>query len=108
MGEGPGVSIPMALKKAGMTIDDMDVFEINEAFAAQVLSNLRLMKLDRSKLNLHGGAIALGHPTGCSGTRIQITGYNVLRRLDKEWLALVFVVVAESPVPWLYSERTNI
>lgn len=86
MGEGPGISMPMALKKAGMTINDMDVIEINEAFAAQVISNERLLKLDRSKLNLHGGAIALGHPTGCSGVRIQITGYNVLRRLDKEFL----------------------
>lgn len=87
MGEGPGISIPVALKRAGMTLGDIDVFEINEAFAAQVLSNLRLMNLDPEKVNLHGGAIALGHPTGCSGTRIQITGYNVLRRLDKEWLA---------------------
>lgn len=88
MGEGPGVSIPMALKKAGMTLDDMDAIEINEAFAAQILANERLLKFDRNKLNLHGGAIALGHPTGCSGTRIQVTGYNVLRRIDGEWLAL--------------------
>ncbi|MFC1925290.1 thiolase family protein [Chloroflexota bacterium] len=87
MGEGPGVSIPMALKRAGMTVQDIDVFEINEAFAAQVLSNLRLMDMDLTKVNFHGGAIALGHPTGCSGARIQITGYNVLKRLDKEWLA---------------------
>ena len=87
MGEGPGVSMPKALKKAGMTLEDMDVLEINEAFASQILANERLLKFDRAKLNVHGGAIALGHPTGCSGIRIQITGYNVLRRLDKEWLA---------------------
>jgi len=85
MGEGPGVSIPMALKKAGMTLNNMDLIEVNEAFAAQVLSNERLLKWDRSKVNVHGGAIALGHPTGCSGTRIQVTCYNALRRLKKEF-----------------------
>ncbi|MCP4623095.1 MAG: thiolase family protein, partial [bacterium] len=64
MGEGPGVSIPLALEKAGMSLGDMDIVEINEAFAAQVLANERVLNLDRDKLNVHGGAIALGHPTG--------------------------------------------
>lgn len=86
MGEGPGIVIPMALKKAGMTLSDMDLFEINEAFAAQVLTNIRELNLDTSKLNIHGGAVALGHPTGISGCRILITGYHALKAVNKEIL----------------------
>jgi len=86
MGEGPGVVIPMALKKAGMTLGDMDLFEINEAFAAQVLTNIQTLNLDTAKLNIHGGAIALGHPTGISGCRILITGYHALKTMGKEML----------------------
>ena len=63
----------------------MDLIEVNEAFAVQVLVNEQMLKWDRSKLNVHGGAIALGHPTGCSGARIMVTLYNALRRLDKEF-----------------------
>mmetsp|Transcript_6859 Transcript_6859/g.3820 ORF Transcript_6859/g.3820 Transcript_6859/m.3820 type:complete len:400 (+) Transcript_6859:2187-3386(+) len=85
MGEGPGIVIPMALKKAGMNLDDMDILEVNEAFAAQVLTNELTLKWDRGKLNLHGGAIALGHPTGISGCRILITGYYALKNYDKEF-----------------------
>jgi acetyl-CoA C-acetyltransferase len=84
MGEGPGVSIPMALKRAGMSLDDMDLIEVNEAFAVQVLANERVLGWDRSKLNVHGGAIALGHPTGISGARILITLYYALKQHDKE------------------------
>ncbi|RMG97530.1 MAG: thiolase family protein, partial [Candidatus Dadabacteria bacterium] len=84
MGEGPGVAIPRALERAGMTLDDMDLIEVNEAFAAQVIANERMLNWDRSKLNVHGGAIALGHPTGCSGARILVTLYYALKRLDKE------------------------
>ncbi|MBW2264486.1 MAG: thiolase family protein, partial [Deltaproteobacteria bacterium] len=82
MGEGPGYAIPVALEKAGMTLGDMDFIEVNEAFAAQVLANERKLEWDRSKLNVHGGAIALGHPTGISGARILVTLYNVLKRND--------------------------
>jgi acetyl-CoA C-acetyltransferase len=83
MGEGPGFSIPAALKKAGMTLADMDIIEVNEAFAIQVLSNEKLLGWDRSKLNVHGGAIALGHPTGISGARILVTGYYALKQMGK-------------------------
>ncbi|MFH1417999.1 MAG: thiolase family protein [Planctomycetota bacterium] len=79
MGEGPGVAIPAALERAGMTLDQMDLIEVNEAFAVQVLSNERVLKWDRSKLNVHGGAIALGHPTGISGARIVVTLYHALK-----------------------------
>jgi acetyl-CoA C-acetyltransferase len=83
MGEGPAYSIPAALKKAGMTLADMDIIEVNEAFAIQVLANQNVLKWDPSKLNVHGGAIALGHPTGISGARILVTGYYALKRLGK-------------------------
>lgn len=85
MGEGPALSIPAALEKAGMTLDDMDLIEVNEAFAIQVLANERVLKWDRDKLNVHGGAIALGHPTGISGARIIVTLYHALKRLDKTY-----------------------
>ncbi len=79
MGDGPGISIPAALKKAGKSLSDMDFIEVNEAFAAQVIANEKVLNWDRSQLNVHGGAIALGHPTGISGARIVLTLYHVLR-----------------------------
>ncbi|MFQ6104261.1 MAG: thiolase family protein [Candidatus Glassbacteria bacterium] len=84
MGEGPGIVIPKALEAAKMTIEDMDFIEVNEAFAVQVLVNERAVGWDRSKLNVHGGAIALGHPTGISGARIVVTLCNILRQHDGE------------------------
>lgn len=84
MGEGPGVAIPAALERAGMTLSDMDLIDVNEAFAAQILANERVLGWDRDKVNVHGGAIALGHPTGCSGARIVITLYHALKRVDGE------------------------
>lgn len=84
MGDGPGYSIPAVLKKTNLTLSDIDLIEVNEAFAAQVLANERVLNWDRSKVNVNGGAIALGHPTGCSGARIVVTLYNALKRLDKE------------------------
>ncbi len=84
MGEGPGIVIPKALDAAGMSIGDMDLIEVNEAFAVQVLVNERTIGWDRSKLNVHGGAIALGHPTGISGARIIVTLYHALKQADGE------------------------
>ncbi len=85
MGEGPAYSIPLALKRAGMELNDIDLIEVNEAFAIQVLSNEKLLKWDSTKLNVNGGAIALGHPTGISGARILVTAYYAMKRLDKEF-----------------------
>jgi len=86
MGEGPGIVIPMALKSAGMALSNIDLFEVNEAFASQVLTNVQTLGLDRDRLNIHGGAIALGHPTGISGCRILVTGYYALKKINKEFL----------------------
>jgi len=85
MGEGPGIVIPKALERAAMNLWDMDLIEVNEAFAIQVLANERVLKWDREKLNVHGGAIALGHPTGISGARIIVTLYHALKKHDKEF-----------------------
>ena len=85
MGEGPALAIPLALEKANMTLSDMDLIEVNEAFAVQVLANENVLNWDPNKLNIHGGAIALGHPTGISGARIMVTGYYALKRLNKTY-----------------------
>lgn len=84
MGDGPAQSIPLALKAAGMTLADMDFIEVNEAFAAQILSNELALRWDRDRVNVWGGAIALGHPTGFSGARVLVTLTSILRRNDKE------------------------
>ncbi|MFQ5498901.1 MAG: thiolase family protein [Candidatus Zixiibacteriota bacterium] len=84
MGEGPGVAIPDVLSKAAMTIADPDLIEVNEAFAVQILSNEKVLAWDREIVNVHGGAIALGHPTGNSGARIVVTLYHALKTRNKE------------------------
>lgn len=70
MGIGPIVAIPKALKVAGLSLNDIDLIELNEAFAAQGLAVIRTLELDESKVNVNGGAIALGHPLGCTGTKL--------------------------------------
>ena len=70
----------LALEKAGLTIDDIDLFEINEAFASVALNSVRMLEVDEDKVNVNGGAIALGHPIGASGARILMTLVNELRR----------------------------
>lgn len=84
MGDGPGWSIPLALKAAGMALADMDFIEVNEAFAAQMIANERVLGWDRARVNAFGGAIALGHPTGSTGARLLVTLDNILRKRDKE------------------------
>lgn len=84
MGIGPVEAIPVALKKAGMTLGDIDLIELNEAFAAQYLAVEREMKFDRTKVNVHGGAIALGHPVGATGVKILTTLLYALKTCDKQ------------------------
>jgi acetyl-CoA acyltransferase len=80
MGIGPALSIPKALKLAGLKLDDIDLIELNEAFAAQVLSVLKLTGLDPARVNVNGGAVALGHPLGCTGAKLTATLLYELRR----------------------------
>jgi acetyl-CoA acyltransferase len=80
MGIGPITSIPAALKRAGMTLDQIDLIELNEAFAAQALAVIRTLGLDREKVNVNGGAIALGHPLGCTGAKLTATLLSEMRR----------------------------
>jgi acetyl-CoA C-acetyltransferase len=80
MGLGPIEACRQTLKRAGMTIDDIDLVEINEAFAAQVIPSARHLDIKLEKLNVNGGAIALGHPIGASGARIALHLANELRR----------------------------
>ena len=84
MGLGPVEASKQALARAGMTIDDVDLVEINEAFAAQVLPSARDLGIDEDRLNVNGGAIALGHPFGMTGARITCTLLNGLRTHDKQ------------------------
>ncbi len=84
MGLGPIVAVPKALEKAGLKQEDIDIFELNEAFAAQSLAVLRTLKLDLEKVNLNGGAIALGHPLGCTGAKLSTQlFYEMGRRRSK-------------------------
>ena len=83
MGHGPAEAIKLALKRAGKGVDDIDLYEINEAFAAQVLSSQREVGIDLEKLNVSGGAIAVGHPFGMTGARITGTLINNLQTYDK-------------------------
>lgn len=83
MGIGPAFAIPPALEKAGITTDDIDVFEINEAFASQCLYSAKKLNIDLKKLNPRGGAIALGHPLGATGARQLVTLFSELERTDK-------------------------
>lgn len=85
MGIGPIEAIPLALKKAGMKLEQMDLIELNEAFASQSLAIVRTLGINTDILNVNGGAIALGHPLGCSGAKLSVQIFNELRRRDKKY-----------------------
>lgn len=85
MGIGPAFAIPLALEKAGLEAKDIDVFEINEAFASQATYCVKKLGLDSAKVNPNGGAIALGHPLGCTGARQICTLLPELRRQGKKY-----------------------
>ena len=84
MGLGPIDSVKLALKKANWKIEDVDLFEINEAFAAQCIAVIKELNIDEKKVNVNGGAIALGHPIGASGTRILVTLIHEMKRQNKK------------------------
>lgn len=85
MGIGPLEAIPKALKMAGMKKDDIDLIELNEAFASQSVAIVRDLELDPQKVNVNGGAIALGHPLGCSGAKLSVQIFNELQRRNKKY-----------------------
>jgi acetyl-CoA acyltransferase len=85
MGIGPITAIPKALKLAGLTLADIDIIELNEAFAAQVLAIIRALNLDQEKINVNGGAIALGHPLGCTGAKLTATLLHEMKARSAEF-----------------------
>lgn len=85
MGIGPIEAIPAALKQAQMKLDDIDLIELNEAFASQSLAIIRKLGLNTDKLNVNGGAIALGHPLGCTGAKLTVQVLNELKRRDQKY-----------------------
>lgn len=85
MGIGPVEAIPKALKQAGLKLEDIDLFELNEAFASQSLAVIKTLGIDPEKVNVNGGAIALGHPLGCTGAKLSVQLFNELRRRNKRY-----------------------
>lgn len=85
MGIGPVYAIPKAIAQAGLKQSDIDLFELNEAFASQSIAVQRKLDLDPQKLNVNGGAIALGHPLGCSGAKLSVQLFNELKRRNKKF-----------------------
>ena len=80
MGIGPVPAVRALLERSGLALDDVDLIELNEAFAAQVIACERELEFDRRRVNVEGGAIALGHPIGCTGARIVVTLLHAMRR----------------------------
>jgi acetyl-CoA acyltransferase len=85
MGVGPVVAIPKAVKLAGLELSDINLFELNEAFASQSLQVIRELGLDEEKVNVNGGAIALGHPLGCSGAKLTLSLIHELKRRNEQF-----------------------
>ncbi|MEO6682904.1 MAG: acetyl-CoA C-acyltransferase [Ginsengibacter sp.] len=85
MGVGPIEAVPKVLKQAGMNLSQIDLVELNEAFASQALAVIKTLDMDPSKVNINGGAIALGHPLGCTGAKLSIQIINDMKRLDKKY-----------------------
>ncbi|WBL42776.1 acetyl-CoA C-acyltransferase [Algoriphagus halophytocola] len=85
MGIGPKEAVPKALKQAGLSLNDIDLIELNEAFAAQSLAVIKALDLNPEIVNVNGGAVALGHPLGCTGAKLSVQMFNELRRQNKKY-----------------------
>ena len=92
MGIGPVEAIPKVLKQTGLSLDDIDLIELNEAFAAQSLAVIRKTGLDPEKVNINGGAIAMGHPLGCTGAKLTTQILHDLQRLDKQFAMVTMCI----------------
>ncbi|MFM7851084.1 MAG: acetyl-CoA C-acyltransferase [Flammeovirgaceae bacterium] len=106
MGIGPVAAIPKALKNAGLKLNDIDLIELNEAFAAQSLAVVKELGIDRAKLNVNGGAIAVGHPLGSSGARLSVQLFNELRRQNKKYGMVTACVGGGQGVAGIYELLT--
>ncbi|MFZ4475680.1 MAG: thiolase family protein [Saprospiraceae bacterium] len=106
MGIGPCAAIPKALKQAGMQLGDIDLIELNEAFAAQALAVIRETGLNPDLVNVNGGAIALGHPLGCTGAKLSVQLFNELRRQNKKYGLVTACVGGGQGIAGIY-ERLN-
>ena len=85
MGIGPVEAVPKALRQAGMNLSQIDLVELNEAFASQAIAVVRKLEIDPAIVNINGGAIALGHPLGCTGSKLTIQLVNDMKRLNKKY-----------------------
>ncbi|HNR55793.1 MAG TPA: acetyl-CoA C-acyltransferase, partial [Flavobacteriales bacterium] len=85
MGIGPVAAVPKALEKAGLKLNDIGLFELNEAFASQSLAVVRELGINPELVNVNGGAIALGHPLGCTGTKLTVQLLNEMRRRKQKY-----------------------
>ena len=85
MGIGPVAAIPKALKQAGMKQEDIELFELNEAFASQSLAVIRTLGLNPDIINVNGGAIALGHPLGCTGTKLSVQLFDEMKKRNNKY-----------------------
>jgi acetyl-CoA acyltransferase len=85
MGIGPVEAVPRALKQAGMNLSQIDLIELNEAFASQALAVIRKLEMNPEIVNINGGAIALGHPLGCTGAKLTIQITHDMKRLNKKY-----------------------
>jgi acetyl-CoA acyltransferase len=85
MGVGPVAAVPRLLKRTGMSLSDVDVVELNEAFAAQAVAVIRELGIDEEKVNVNGGAIAMGHPLGCTGAKLTVQIINEMKRRNAQF-----------------------
>lgn len=106
MGIGPVAAIPKALKLAGLNLNDIDLIELNEAFATQTLAVIREAHLNTDIININGGAIALGHPLGCTGTKLTVQILNDMKRLNKKYGMVTACVGGGQGIAGIY-ERFN-
>ncbi|MCU0466444.1 MAG: acetyl-CoA C-acyltransferase [Anaerolineae bacterium] len=85
MGIGPVAAVPKVLQRTGLSLEDIDLIELNEAFASQALAVMRTLEMDPEKVNVNGGAIALGHPLGCTGAKLTVTLMNEMKRRNSKY-----------------------
>ncbi len=107
MGIGPVVAIPKALKLAGLTLEEIDLIELNEAFAAQSLAVVKQLEIDMDKLNVNGGAIALGHPLGCSGTKLTINLVDEMQRRGVRYGLVTMCIGGGMGAAGIFENLTN-